>query len=203
MRSMPVIDLAQVDLKSLTPDQVDWRRFVLPTDHPMRVIRIEKVVVNIGVGQSGEPLERAAKVLEELTQQEPSYRLAKRSIKDWNIRRGEPIGVAVTLRRNKAVWFLLKALATVDFTLREGAFDDWGNVAFGIREHIMIPGTKYDPAVGVWGMNVVTVLARPGLRVMYRRRTRHDVGRKQRVTKAEAMKFFQEVLGVKIVKATQ
>ncbi|MFP3280461.1 MAG: 50S ribosomal protein L5, partial [Vulcanisaeta sp.] len=73
---MPATDLAQVDLKTLTPDQVDWRKFVLPADHPMRVIRIEKVVVNIGVGQSGEPLERAAKVLEELTQQKPSYRLA-------------------------------------------------------------------------------------------------------------------------------
>ena len=197
---MPVIDLSQVDLRSLTPDQVDWRKFVLPADHPMRVIRIEKVVANIGVGQSGERLEKAAKVLEELTMQEPSYRLAKKSIKDWNIRRGEPIGVAVTLRRNKAVWFLLRALAAVDFTLRESSFDDWGNVAFGIREHIMIPGTKYDPTVGVWGLNVVTVLARPGLRVMYRRRARHDVGREQRVNRAEAMKFFQEVLGVKIIK---
>lgn len=47
----------------------------------------------------------------------------------------------------------------------------------------MIPGTKYDPAVGVWGLNVVTVLARPGLRVMYRRRARHDVGREQRVNR--------------------
>ncbi|ADY01553.1 50S ribosomal protein L5 [Vulcanisaeta moutnovskia 768-28] len=197
---MPVIDLAQVDLRALTPDQLDWRKFVLPVDHPMRVIRIEKVVANIGVGQSGERLEKAAKVLEELTQQEPSYRLAKRSIKDWNIRKGEPIGVAVTLRRNKAVWFLLRTLAAVDFTLRENSFDDWGNVAFGIREHIMIPGTKYDPSVGVWGLNVVTVLARPGLRVMYRRRARYDVGKEQRVSKAEAMKFFQEVLGVKIIK---
>lgn len=130
--SMPVIDLSQVDLKSLTPDQVDWRKFVLPADHPMRVIRIEKVVANIGVGQSGERLEKAAKVLEELTMQEPSYRLAKKSIKDWNIRRGEPIGVAVTLRRNKAVWFLLRALAAVDFTLKESSFDDWGNVASGL-----------------------------------------------------------------------
>jgi large subunit ribosomal protein L5 len=200
---MPVIDLAQVDLKSLTPEQVDWRKFVLPADHPMRVIRIEKVVVNIGVGQSGERLEKAAKVLEELTQQKPSYRPAKKSIKEWNIRRGEPIGVVVTLRRNKAVWFLLRALAAVDFTLKESSFDNWGNVAFGIREHIMIPGTKYDPALGVWGMDVVTVLGRPGFRVMYRRRARHDVGKRQRVTKAEAMKFFQEVLGVKIIKATQ
>ncbi|WP_084019957.1 50S ribosomal protein L5 [Vulcanisaeta thermophila] len=197
---MPVIDLTQVDLRTLTPEQLDWRKFVLPADHPMRVIRIDKVVVNIGVGESGEKLERAAKVLRELTQQEPSYRLAKRSIKDWNVRKGEPIGVAVTLRKNKAVWFLLRALAAVDFTLKESSFDDWGNVAFGIREHIMIPGTRYDPAVGVWGMNVVTVLARPGLRVMYRRRARHKVGRGQRVTKAEAMKFFQEVLGVKITK---
>jgi len=192
------VDLSSLDLRSVSWEQLDWRRFILPLDHPMRYIRIEKVVVNIGVGQSGERLEKAASVLRELTQQEPSLRRARKSIKEWGVRRGEPIGVTVTLRRNKAVWFLLRALATVDFTLRRSCFDDWGNVSFGIREHILIPGTKYDPAVGIWGMNVTTVLGKPGLRVMYRRRARSSVGRKQRVNREEAMEFFSKVLGVKI-----
>ncbi len=196
---MPVIDLSKIDLKTLTPDQVDWRKFVLVTDHPMRVVRIEKVVVNIGVGQSGERLEKAAKVLEQLTLQKPSYRRAKKTIKEWGVKRGEPIGVVVTLRKNKAVWFLLKALAAVDFTLKEKSFDEFGNVAFGIREHILIPGTKYDPNLGIWGMDVAVMLSRPGYRVMYRRRCRHDVGKRHRVTKEEAIRFFKEVLGVNIV----
>jgi LSU ribosomal protein L5P len=74
-----------------------WKDLVLVKDHPMRRIFIEKVVVNIGVGASGEKLERAAALLKELTGAEPSRRRAKRSIKDFGIRKGEPIGVASRL----------------------------------------------------------------------------------------------------------
>ncbi|MFP3210164.1 MAG: 50S ribosomal protein L5 [Thermocladium sp.] len=196
---MPVIDIASLDLKTITPESLDWHRFVLPADNPMRSIRIDKVVVNMGVGQSGERLEKAANVLKELTGQDPSYRKAKKSIKDFGIRKGEHIGVAVTLRRERAIWFLLKSLAVVDFTLRRSGFDNYGNVSFGIAEHILMPGARYDPAVGIWGFTVTTVLARPGMRVQYRRRMRHEVGRKQRVSKDEAIKFFTDVIGVRVI----
>ncbi len=196
---MPAIDVASLDLKALTPESIDWHKFVLPADNPMRVIRIDKVVVNMGVGQSGERLEKAANVLKELTGQNPSYRKAKRSIKDFGIRKGEYIGVAVTLRRERAVWFLLRSLAVVDFTLRRNSFDDFGNVSFGIAEHILMPGARYDPAVGIWGFTVTTVLARPGMRIQHRRRMRREVGRRQRVNREEAMKFFSDVIGVRII----
>ena len=84
-----------------------WKELVLVKDHPMKRVYIEKVVVNIGVGTGGERLEKAANLLRELTGAEPSLRRAKRSIKDFGIRKGEPIGVAVTLRRDKAVEFLM------------------------------------------------------------------------------------------------
>ncbi len=196
---MPVIDLSSIDLKTLHWKDIDWRKFVWVTDHPMRAIFIEKVVVNIGVGTSGEKLEKAAKVLEELTEQTPSLRKARKSIKEWGVRKGEPIGVVVTLRRSKAIWFLLRALAAVDFTLRESQFDNMGNVSFGIREHILIPGARYDPNLGIWGMDIAVRLARPGYRVMYRRRCRQKIGSKQRVTKQEAIEYFRNVLGVKVV----
>jgi len=196
---MPVIDLSSIDLKTLHWKDIDWRKFVWITDHPMRAIFIEKVVVNIGVGTSGEKLEKAAKVLEELTEQTPSLRKARKSIKEWGVRKGEPIGVVVTLRRSKAIWFLLRALAAVDFTLRESQFDNMGNVSFGIREHILIPGARYDPNLGIWGMDIAVRLARPGYRVMYRRRCRQKIGSKQRVTKQEAIEYFRNVLGVKVV----
>ena len=175
-----------------------WKDLVLVKDHPMRRIFIEKVVVNIGVGASGERLEKAAALLKELTGAEPSRRRAKRSIKDFGIRKGEPIGVAVTLRRDRAVEFLMKALQAVNNRVKRSSFDDRGNVCFGIKEHITIPGVKYDPAVGIWGMDVCVKLAKPGLRVQLRRRRRSRVGKPQLVTKEEAVEFFTKVLGVQV-----
>lgn len=196
---MPVIDLSTIDLKSIKPNDLDWRKFVLTTDHPMRRIFIWSVAVNMGVGQSGEKLERAAKVMAELTGHTPSYRPAHKTIKDFGIRKGEPIGLLVTLRKNEAVWFLLRALAAVDFTLREESFNA-GNVSFGVREHILVPGAVYNPALGIFGFDVAVTLARPGYRVQYRRRARSDIGKSHRITREETIKFFQEVLGVKVIK---
>lgn len=178
--------------------QKSWKELVLTEGHPMKRIYIEKVVVNIGVGEGGERLEKARALLEELTGQTPSVRKAKKSIKEWNVRRGEPIAVAVTLRRDKAVKFLARALEAVNNRVKSSSFDERGNVCFGIKEHIMLPGVKYDPAVGVWGMDVCVRLAKPGLRVQLRRRRRSEVGKGQTVTKQEAIEFFQKVLGVQV-----
>ncbi|MEM0369828.1 MAG: 50S ribosomal protein L5 [Pyrobaculum sp.] len=175
-----------------------WKELVLIKDHPMKRIYIEKVVVNIGVGASGERLEKAAELLKELTGAEPSKRRAKRTIKDFGIRKGEPIGVSVTLRRDQAVSFLTKALQAVNNRIKKSSFDERGNVCFGIKEHILLPGVKYDPAVGIWGMDVCVRLAKPGLRVQLRRRRRGKVGKGQLVTKEEAIEFFQKVLGVQV-----
>ena len=68
---------------------------------PMLKPRIEKVVVNMSIGKSGEPLEKAAKVLKELAGQTPCKRKAKKTIRDFGIRRGEPIACMVTLRKQK------------------------------------------------------------------------------------------------------
>jgi len=175
-----------------------WKELVLVKDHPMKRVYIEKVVVNIGVGTGGERLEKAANLLRELTGAEPSLRRAKRTIKDFGIRKGEPIGVAVTLRRDKAVEFLMRALQAVGNRIKRSSFDERGNVCFGIKEHIMLPGVKYDPAVGIWGMDVCVRLAKPGLRVQLRRRKRGKVGKRQLVTREEAVEFFQKVLGVQV-----
>lgn len=175
-----------------------WKELVLIKDHPMKRIYIEKVVVNIGVGASGERLEKAAELLKELTGAEPSKRRAKRTIKDFGIRKGEPIGVSVTLRRDQAVSFLTKALQAVNNRIKKNSFDERGNVCFGIKEHILLPGVKYDPAVGIWGMDVCIRLAKPGLRVQLRRRRRGKVGKGQLVTREEAIEFFQKVLGVQV-----
>src|SRR4030043_783724 len=108
--------------------------------HPMRMPRIEKVVVNLNVGKSGEPLEKANKVLAEITGQTPVKRKAKKTIRDFGIREGESIAVVVTLRKQQAIDFLTKALPVVDNKVARRAFDVRGNFSFGLKEHIDIPG---------------------------------------------------------------
>jgi large subunit ribosomal protein L5 len=161
--------------------------------------RIAKVVVNIGVGSSGERLEKAAKLLEQLTGQKPSLRRAKRSIREFGVRRGEPIAVMVTLSGSKAYDFLNKVLTAVGGRVKYSSFDDYGNVSLGIKEHIMLPGVKYDPDIGIFGMDVTVKLERPGYRVMRRRRCRSRIPRRHRVSRDEAAAFFITKLGVKVV----
>jgi large subunit ribosomal protein L5 len=168
-------------------------------ENPMLKPRIEKVVVNISVGKSGEPLEKASKVLKELTGQTPCKRKAKKTIRDFGIRRGEPIACVTTLRKERAMEFLKKVLHVVDNKLSGNCFDENGNFAFGIKEHIEIPGVKYDPEIGIFGMDICVSLNRPGWRVKNRQRAKTKIGSKHVLTPEEAMVFVKDSLGVEIV----
>jgi large subunit ribosomal protein L5 len=161
--------------------------------------KIEKVVVNISVGKSGEPLEKATKVLKEITGQTPCKRKAKESVRDFNIRKGESIACIVTLRKAKAIEFLNKVLPVVDKKLSGRSFDKQGNFSFGIKEHIELPGVKYDPDVGIFGMDVCVSVIRPGYRVKTRRKGRSKLGAKHVLTPEESLVFAKEALGVEIV----
>ncbi|MCX8204076.1 MAG: 50S ribosomal protein L5 [Candidatus Nezhaarchaeota archaeon] len=169
------------------------------TENPMRRIKVGKVVVNMAVGTSGEQLMKAAQVLEKLTGQKPCFRKAKRTIKDFGIKKGETIACMVTLRKQKALDFLKRALAAVGFKLKRSCFDPLGNFAFGVKEHISLPGVKYDPALGIFGFDVCVSLERPGYRVKTRRRRRSCVGKKHLVTREEAWGFVERELGVTLV----
>ena len=135
------------------------------SDNPMKNLKIGKVVVNISVGQSGTPLSNAMSILEDMTGQAPYPRPAKMTIRQWNIRKGEPMACAVTLRGELADAFLQKAFTAVRHKINPRSFDKDGNFAFGIREHIDVPGTRYDPQTGIIGMDVMATVERPGYRV--------------------------------------
>jgi len=169
------------------------------SENPMLKPRIGKVVINASVGKSGEPLENAAKILENLTGQKPSRRKAKKTIRDFGIRRGEPISCVVTLRGRKAEEFLRKAFYAVENKISEKSFDEFGNFSFGIREHIELPGTKYDPDLGIIGMDVCVSMERPGYRVKRRRRARSKVGSSHLLTREESILFIKDKFGVEIV----
>jgi large subunit ribosomal protein L5 len=168
-------------------------------EHPMRKPRIEKVVVNLNVGKSGEPLEKANKVLQEITGQTPIKRKAKKTIRDFGIREGESIAVVVTLRKQSAIDFLKKVLPIVDNKVSGRSFDDRGNFAFGLKEHIDIPGVKYDPEIGIFGMDICVAINRPGQRIKIRKRQSKAIGPKHLLTAEESMVFVKQTLGVEIV----
>ena len=155
--------------------------------------------MNIGVGESGERVQRAYQLLQELTGVKPVYTRARKTIREFGVRKGTNIGVKVTLRRGKALEFLRRALEAVGYRLKASSFDDYGNVSFGIAEHVSVPGTRYDPEVGIFGMDICITLERPGYRVMRRRVKRVGVPRRHRVKREEAIEFLKRELGVTVV----
>ena len=167
-------------------------------ENPMRTIRVGKVVVNIGLGKSGEAIERGKKVLEQVTGQTPTQTRAKRSVRDFGIHKGEPIGVVVTVRGEETAALIAKLLAAREKKIPESSFDPRGSVSFGIREHIEVPGIRYDPAIGILGMNVSILLERPGYGVARRNRRTSRVGRAHLVTREEAMQYFRDNFGVTV-----
>ena len=169
------------------------------TKHKMLQPRIEKVVVNLNIGKSGEPLEKATRVLEEISGQTPYKAKAKKSIRDWGIRQGEPIACVVTLRREKGLAFLKKVLPVIDNKISKRSFDEIGNFAFGLKEHIDIPGVKYDPEIGIFGMDICVSVNRPGQRIKIRRKQTKYIGKKHLLTPEESMEYVRQTLGVEIV----
>ncbi|MCS7120611.1 MAG: 50S ribosomal protein L5 [Nitrososphaerota archaeon] len=167
--------------------------------NPMLKPRIDKVVVNVSVGKSGEPLEKAMKIIQELTEQKPCIRKAKKTIRDFGIRKNEPIACIVTLRGQKATSFLKKAFSAVDNKIRGECIDKLGNLSFGIKEHIDIPGVKYNPELGIIGMDICISLSRPGYRVKWRRRAKSKVGKDHLLTPEETISFLKEEFGVEIL----
>src|SRR5215831_1413334 len=160
--------------------------------NPMRTVRIEKLTMNIATGKSGEPLEKAKKVLNQLTGKAPATKQARKSVKDFNIRKGEPIATVVTLRRDEAGDFLKRALEAVSNKVKESSFDDFGNFSFGIKEHIEIPGTKYVPELGIFGATVHVTLERPGFRIRRRSIRPAKMSRSHYVSRDEAVQFITD-----------
>ncbi len=130
---------------------------------PMQAPKIEKVTVNMGVGeakQDSKMLEAASEQLGMITGQKPSVRRARKSIAQFKVREGMPVGLAVTLRSERKYEFLDRLMSIAiprirDFRgLNPRAFDGRGNYSIGVREQIIFPEVDYDEIDQVRGLDI-------------------------------------------------
>jgi len=161
--------------------------------------KIAKVTVNIGVGEAGERLRKAETVINNITNQKTIQTLSKTTNKDLGIREGMPLGCKVTLRGKRSHDFLKEAFSARDNKIAEYSFDDQGNLSFGIPDHTLFKSQKYDPNIGIFGMDVCITMQRAGYRVKNRRIARRHIPHKHRVTREETIEFFKDTFKVEVI----
>ncbi len=166
--------------------------------NPMRNVRIEKITLNIGAGKEQTKLEKGIKLLKTITGINPVKTVATKRIPGWGLRLGLPIGCKLTLRKNAAKKLLIRLLEAKDNNLSLTQFSENGNIAFGIPEYIDIPDAKYDPEIGIMGLEVCITLERPGFRIKRRKIRQKKIPSKHKITKEEAMEFMTKNFNVKI-----
>jgi len=164
--------------------------------HEMREPRVEKVVVHMGIGQGGRDLANAEEILAAVTGQDPVRTTAKKTVGEFEIREGDPIGAKVTLRDEAAADFLAKSLPLVDLGSQQ--FDQTGNFSFGVAEHTEFPSQEYDPNVGIYGLDVTVNLVRPGYRVAKRDKASRQIPAAHRLDPDDAVAFVESTYDVEV-----
>jgi len=164
----------------------------------MKRITLEKVVLNMGVGKSGDVIEVAKRALEQISGKKPSTRNARETQRDWGVRKGEPIGVAVTIRGEDAKVLLKRLLQAKGNTVNGRSFDNFGNFSFGINEHIDIPDVKYEPSIGILGLGISIALTRPGYGIRKRSKHKASVGKSHVISNQEAKDYLVKEFGVTV-----
>ena len=165
----------------------------------MRELYVEKVVVNIGVGEAGERLVKAQKVLEMVTGQKSVQTISKTINRDLGIRKGMPLGCKVTLRGEAAEEFIERALPIREMRVPVYSFDKEGNMSFGITDYTDFDGMKYDPEIGIFGMDISVVLRRPGNRITKRALLKRRIPKDHRVDRDEAIQYMKDKFKVEVV----
>ncbi len=164
----------------------------------MKKIKIEKVTLNIGAGKDQSRLDKGIVLLNLIGNGAPIKTVTTKRVQEWGLRPGLPIGCKLTLRKSRATSLLPRLLESVDNKLNPQQFDDNGNIAFGIHEYIEIPGIKYDPKIGIMGLQVCITLERPGFRIKKRKIMPRKIPVRHRISKQEAIDFMSKNFNVMV-----
>jgi len=164
----------------------------------MREIKIEKITLNVGAGKDQAKLEKGLALLSTISNATPIKTVTSKRIQEWGLRPGLPIGCKITLRKDRAGKLLPRLLEAVENRLSEKQFDNYGNIAFGIHEYIEIPGVKYDPKIGIMGLEVCITLERPGYRIKRRKLMKRKIPARHRISKQEAIGFMAKSFNTKV-----
>merc|ERR1712195_17609 len=166
-------------------------------DNVMRKVMCDKLVINIAVGESGDRLTKAVRVLQQLSNQTPVENFARYTVRTFGIRRNEKIACHVTIRGDPAMDLIERGLKITDYEISAKHFSASGNFGFGINEHIDL-GLKYDPATGIYGMDFYVVLRRAGSNVAKKKAKRGRLGLAHLVPKDEAMEWVRQTFNADI-----
>lgn len=160
----------------------------------MKRIKIEKITLNIGAGVEAENVDKAVTLLKAITGLNPVRTKGKKRIPTWKVRPGMPLGAKITVRKN-ILALLSRLLKAVENKVPERSFVENG-FSFGIKEYIDIGGTKYDPKIGMIGLDVCVSLIRPGFRVKKRKLKSGKIGASHRISGAQAKEWAMKELNI-------
>ena len=164
-----------------------------------RMIKIEKAVINMGVGEGGEKLMKAEKVMGMLTNRKSVRTISRTTNKDLGLREGMPIGCKVTLRGEEAESFIKRAFWVKENRIANYSFDKEGNFSFGVSDYTDFEGMRYDPNIGIFGLDVSVTLSRQGKRIASRRRQPRRLPVKQRINQEEGKNFVMNKFKIEVI----
>lgn len=159
---------------------------------------VQKLTFNIGVGEGGEKLEKAVTLLTKITESGVLKTQTMKRIPAFGVRPKLMVGAKVTVRGKKAEELLKKMLEAVGNQINATNFDPRGNFSFGISDYGDIPGLRYDPFLGMFGMDVSVTMGKKGYRVNARRIKSAKVGNRHLLTKKESITFITKKFGIEV-----
>lgn len=162
----------------------------------MREIKVSKLVINIGTG-SDESVQGNAKLLiKMITGRKPADEISRTRNPSFKIAKGQKIGAFVTIRGEDARKLMKKLFEAVDNKIKYSAITS-NSMSFGIPEYIDISGVKYDPKIGMLGMNVNVSFRRSGLRVALRKQHNAKIPAKHRsISRDEIIEYIKKEFNV-------
>lgn len=163
----------------------------------MKNIRIRKLTLNIGTGKDKSNIEKGIKLLQTISKSKPITTITNKRVPAWGLRPGLPVGVKVTIRKDTTK-LLKQLLDAKENTLVASCFDDNGNISFGIKEYIDIAEIKYDPDIGMMGLQVTVTLERPGYRIVKRKNKKSNLGKNHKISKQDAIDFMKNEFKVQL-----